>query len=161
MIGTAKTSRRRRAHGFTLLEVLVSLAVFALFAVVLGAAYINVLNAYEIAGRSGVRDENLRFARAMLLAQPDREKAERGDDFEAADGVRLHWRARIEPTQTADLFAVTFTCEISDPKAAGTARPTTQTFMLLRPTWSQGGDTEKLRAKAKERILEIKSKRTP
>jgi general secretion pathway protein I len=155
----ARTRSRRRA--FTLLEVLVSLAVFGLFAVVLGAAYINVLNAYEIAGRSSVRDENLRFARAMLLAEPDREKAERGDDFEAADGIRLHWRAQIEPTATADLFEVTFTCETSDPKAGRTATPTTQTFMLVRPTWSQGGDTAKLRAKAKERILELKSKRTP
>lgn len=150
----------RRGRGFTLLEVLVSLAIFGLFAVVLGSAYVNVLNAYEVVGRAAGRDENIRFARSLLLAQSDREKAERGDDFEA-DGVRVRWRAKIEPTATADLFAVTFTCESTDARAAQNAAPVVETFMLLRPTWSEGMDTAKLRQKAKERILELKAKRTP
>lgn len=157
----APRHRDRARPGFTLLEVLMALVVFGLFAVVLGAAYINVLGAYEIAGRGTARDDNVRFARALLLAEPDREKAERGDDFEAGDGVRVRWHAKIEPTDTADLFEVTFTCEATDPRAARPNPPTTQTFMLVRPTWAEGGDSEKLRAKARERILELKSKRTP
>jgi prepilin-type N-terminal cleavage/methylation domain-containing protein len=36
---------------FTLLEVLIALAIFALAAVVLGATYVNALNAYEAVSR--------------------------------------------------------------------------------------------------------------
>lgn len=143
------------------MEVLVALAVFAMAAVVLASAYINVLNAYALVGRGDSRDENVRFARAQLLAEPDRKKAEQGDDFEAGEGVRVKWSATIEPTTTADLFHVIFVCDLNDPKATAPATPTKETFMLLRPTWSEGGDAAKLRANAKDRILEIKKKLTP
>jgi general secretion pathway protein I len=148
-----------RARGFTLLEVLVALVVFAVAAVALGSAYVNVLTAYDLAGKGSSRDENIRFARAALLAEPDRKKAETGDDFETPDNARVRWHATIESTDTADLFRVTFVCETTD---TGPARPPrTETFMLLRPTWSEGGDAAKLHAKAKERIQEINQKRKP
>ena len=143
-------------RGFTLHEVLVSLAIFAMTAVVLASAYINVLNAYDVVGRGNARDENVRFARSQLLAEPDRKKAEEGDDFDAGDGVQVKWHATIEPTTTADLFRVVFVCDLNDPKAATPRPPTTETFMLLRPTWSEGADTAKLRGDAKQRILELK-----
>ncbi len=148
-------------RGFTLLEVLVSLVVFGLAAVVLGSAYLNVLNVYDLAGRGTQGDENVRFARSLLLAEPDRETAERGDDFEASDGARVKWHAKIEQTGTADLYRVTFVCELSDPHATGNSRSVTETFMVLRPTWSQGLDTTKLRQDAKERILALQSKVSP
>ena len=150
---------KRRA--FTLLEVMVALAIFAVATVALAAAYINVLNAYDIVGRSNIRDEDVRFARAQLLAEPDRQKAEEGGDFDAASGGRVRWRATIEPTNTADLFQVDFTCEVSESNPAPTAppsRPLTQRFFLLRPTWSEGTDQAKARGEARERILELKQK---
>lgn len=152
---------KTRSRGFTLLEVMIALVIFAGATVALGSAYINVLNSYEVIGRPNDRREEVRFARAQLLIEPDREKAEEGADFEGANGERVIWRATVEPTNTADLFRVTFTCDIQAAGGGDSRPPAQETFLLLRPTWSDGVDQAKLREEAKERILELKRHRMP
>ena len=144
-------------RAFTLLEVLVALSIFALAAVVLGSAYVNVLTSYAAVARAGQVDEDLRFARAALAAEADRERAEEGGDFEGTDGRRVRWRAEIEPAGVADLFVVTFTCELAE---AGTGRveTVTEVFRLLRPTWSEELERETLRAEARDRILKLQGR---
>jgi len=137
-----------------LLEVLIALAIFAMAAVVLGATYVNALNAYQAAGRHNEYDADLRFVRAALLTEVDREKAEEGGDLDLGGGKRAHWQADIVPMDTVDLFSVTWSCEIVDP-----ARPkpyrTTQNFLLLRPTWSDPVERAALLDQVKQRILEL------
>lgn len=140
--------------GFTLLEVLVALAIFALAAIVLGAAYVNVLNGYEVARRATVSEPDVEFARAQLLAQADVELARQGGDFASADGRNVRWTAVIEPTGQADLFTVTFECEIEGSTMLK-AQKTTQVFRVLRPTWSVELDRNTLRAAARDRIVKI------
>lgn len=145
------------SSAFTLLEVIVALAVFALAAVVLGSAYVNVLTAYEIAGRSNQTDEDVRFARAQLLAEPDHDKAEQGGDFSALGSRTVKWHATIEPTATADLFRVTFVCELGDA-AGGGPQTVTERFNVLRPTWADPVVNGKLRQDALDRIAELQKK---
>jgi general secretion pathway protein I len=140
--------------GFTLLEVLVALAIFAMAAVVLGATYVNALNAYQAAGRRNEYDADLRFVRAALLTEPDREKAEEGGDLDLGGSKRAHWQADIASTDTVDLFSVVWTCEIVDPERPKPYR-TTQTFLLLRPTWSDPVERTALLDQVKQRILEL------
>lgn len=144
-----------RRSAFTLLEVLAALLIFALGAVVMGGAYLNVLNSYEVAKRSNTSDEDLSFARAQLLAISDLPTAEAGMEFD--DGPRhVKWTAAAEPTNTTDLFTVTFTCAISDPQGEG--RNVVETFMLLRPTWSDPATRTTLRQKAADRIAAVQGK---
>ena len=149
-----------RLRGFTLLEVMVALVVFAMVAITLGATYVNVLNAYHVVNRTDTREAEVRFARAQLMAEPDRTKAEEGGDFVSSAEARVSWRAKIQPTGTADVFEVSFTCDVAETNAKTQSRPVTETFMLLRPTWSEGIDTTKLRQNAKDRIIELKRKPT-
>ena len=139
---------------FTLLEVLVALAIFALAAVVLGATYVNALNAYEAATRRNAYDEDLRFVRAALLTEPDRDKVEEGGELDLGTNRRARWQAEIASTNTVDLFSVTWTCEITDPARREPYR-VTQTFLLLRPTWSDPVERSTLLDQAKQRILQI------
>lgn len=145
--------------GFTLVEVLVALAVFALCAIVLGSAYVNILLSYEAVKHNAANDAEIGFARQLVLNEPDRTKVEQGGDFDTADGRRVHWSAEITSTTTADLFSVAFTCELSDP-AKPEPYKLTQTFVLLRPTWSiDAAEHDKLRQDARTRILELQPKK--
>jgi general secretion pathway protein I len=146
--------RRRRA--FTLIEVLVALLIFAMTAVVLGAAYLNVLNSYEVAQRSNVNDSDVDFARSQLLTQADLPTAQAGSEFD--DGSRhVKWTAEIDPADTTDLFTVTFTCVITEPGAVP-AKTVVENFMLLRPTWSDPAAQTTLRQAAASRIAVVQGK---
>jgi general secretion pathway protein I len=146
--------RGGRRVAFTLLEVLVALAIFALAAVVLGATYVNALNAYEAATRRNEYDGDLRFVRATLLTEPDRDKVEEGGDVDLGGNKRARWQADVAATNTVDLFSVTWTCEITDPARREPYR-VTQTFLLLRPTWSDPVERSALLDQVKQRILQI------
>jgi general secretion pathway protein I len=128
--------------------VLVSLAIFAMAAVVLGAAYLNVLTNYHAVRTGAARDIDVEFARMALLAEPDRQRAERGGEMSIGQGS-LRWRAEIEEAQVPDLFSVTLLCEFRDP---GSVQPRTQrqAFMLLRPGWSDPAERERLRAATRD-----------
>lgn len=143
------------------MEVLISLVIFVMVAVVLGAAYMNILIGYEIAERDSVTNADVVFARSLVLREPDREKVERGGQFEAADGGRIQWSAEIESTNTADLFKVTLTCEVAAATASVEPEKTVQTFLVLRPTWSTDqAERSKLHEEAKARIMEMQQKPT-
>jgi prepilin-type N-terminal cleavage/methylation domain-containing protein len=146
----------RRNRAFTLIEVLVALMIFALTAVVLGAAYLNVLNSYEVARRSNVNDGDVTFARSQLLALSDLPTAQAGAEFD--DGDRhVKWTAEIDPSDTTDLFTVAFTCVITDPAASGT-KTVVENFMLMRPTWSDPTARSTLRQAAADRIAKFQGK---
>jgi general secretion pathway protein I len=141
------------------MEVLVALCIFAMAAVVLGSSYLNVLLSYELVSRSLLVNEDFAFARQIVLNEPDRKKIEEGGEFETAGGQHARWGAEIESTNVADVFKVTFTCEISDP-----SRPEpdkiVQTFTLLRPTWViDAAERGKLKEDAKTRILELQGRK--
>lgn len=139
-----------------MIEVLVALAIFAMCSAVLGGAYLNVLNSYEVAERSNVADADVDFARGQLLAQSDLPTALAGAEFDD-DRRHVKWTADIEPTDTTDLFSVTFTCVVSE---STTAKPATMTesFMLLRPTWSDPTARTTLRANAASRIAVVQGR---
>ena len=154
----ARPLREARPPGFTLLEVLVSLTIFAMAAVMLASSYPNVLNSYETVSRGVQINEDFAFARQQILNEPDRKKVEEGGEFDTAGGRRAKWSAEIESTSVADVYKVTFTCEVADPTRTEPDRQV-QSFIVLRPTWVvDPGERSKLKEDAKTRILEIQGK---
>ncbi len=140
-----------RPAGFTLIEVLVGLAIFAGAAVVLGATYVNVLNGYDAVSRRNEHEQDLAFVRTAVLGESDRPTVEQGGDFALPGNRSAHWEAKVEEAAVADLFRVSLHCEIRDPARA---QPWVhdETFMLLRPTWSDPAARDKLRSDARDRL---------
>ena len=89
--------------------------------------------------------------REALCAEPALDKVTKWNELELPDERTARWRATVTPTKLADLFDVTL--EIELPKADGRKETTvTEACRLLRPTWSQPGDRETLRADARSRL---------
>lgn len=144
-----------RRPGFTLVEVLVSLAIFAIAAVALSAAYTNILLAREAMRRLDDADDALARSRAALLETPGLGDAEAGGEIDLPGNRKAAWRAEVEPTAVSDLFSVTLTVETGGGADAAEP-PRAQTFYLLRPGWSVIADRTKLTDAARERLRRLR-----
>jgi general secretion pathway protein I len=145
-----------RKKAFTLIEVLVALAIFALAAVGLGAAYTNVLMSRMALKEKGVGEEDFARCRAAMLETANFADIEKGGDVYLPDDRMARWKGKIEPTTVADLFWVTITVEIQASAGGSYGPPREQSQWILRPTWSVESDRTKLLADAKERLLKTR-----
>ena len=145
----------RRA--FTLIEVLISLAIFALAAVVLSMAYLNIIGSYSEMGGRQQAEEDWKWLRLAVLFEPDRKKIEDGGRLGLPDGQQLVWTVKIEPTDVADLFRVNIQAETAQTTGPE-AWHRSQSLQLLRPTWSDPAERDKLRDITRQRLAKQRSK---
>ncbi len=135
-------------RAFTLVEVLVSLAIFSLAAVALSSAYLNVISGYGDSETQRDQHENWALVRLQVLIEPDREEIEAGGQLNLPDDSTLRWTANIEPTELADLFSLELNGEIAGLE--GWTR--NERLMLFRPDWSDPGERDQLRETNRQRF---------
>jgi general secretion pathway protein I len=151
--GQAAPPQGRSRRAFTLLEVLLAVALFAIAVVMLAGAYINVLDGMESVRTDRAFEQELRWIREKVLLEPALDEVEEGGEAPTPDFGLARWEVTVQPTGIADLFLVTLyvTMEGSDDQAV---REAGEQFMLLRPAWSEPLDRDKLRAESRMRIEE-------
>ncbi|HET7535670.1 MAG TPA: prepilin-type N-terminal cleavage/methylation domain-containing protein [Candidatus Didemnitutus sp.] len=142
---------RSVAAAFTLVEVLVSLAILVGAAVVLGASYVNTLNAHHAVALRAAAGHEIDYLRDAILNEPDRETVEKGGTVTLPDNRRLQWDAAIEEAVVPDLFKVTVRGQIAGTSATD-HDSFEETMMLLRPTWSDPQKREQQRTEWAKRI---------
>jgi len=140
-------------RAFSLIEVLVALAIFALAAVGLGAAYSNVLLGRQALKQYDVGAEDMARCRAALLETVNFDDIEVGGDIYLPDDRMARWQGKVEPTAVSDLFAVTLSAEIQKETGGEFIPRKEETRLLLRPSWSTASDRKVIRDAAKERLL--------
>ena len=141
-----------KTRGFTLIEVLVSLAIFALAAVGLGSAYSNVLLGRMALRQNSTELEDMARARAALMESANFEDAEGGGDVHLPGNRTARWKSKIEPTSVSDLFSVVLSVEIQAEENGEYSPEKTEARLLLRPTWSVPADRTKIRDEAKQKL---------
>jgi general secretion pathway protein I len=147
--------------GFTLLEVLLAVALFAMAVVVLAASYVNILNSLEIVKVDQALEQEMAFVRTAVLLEPELDNIEKGGDVPTVTQGSARWSAVVTPTLVADLFRVDVTVELEGNGEEVPARTLTQTLHLLRPDWSEPVDRDKLREETRKRLDERKRARQP
>lgn len=139
--------------GFSLIEVVVALALFAMAAVVLSDAFVNALLAREKGVSNDTRNRDIRAVRMQLLLEPNREEAEEGGTYETLGNGSANWRAEIEPTNVIDLFQVQLLIDFQKPQDDQEASYQ-ETLYLLRPTWSESDERSDLLQEKKSALLD-------
>lgn len=131
------------SKGFSLIEVVISVAIFAMAATVLTSAFANALLARERSASNDLLNLDIRAVRMQLLLEANLEDAEDGDEMETLNSGEAAWEAVIEPTNVIDLFRVRLSINFSEPPEDLPAKYT-ETLYLLRPTWSDSGERSDL-----------------
>ncbi|KRP36726.1 MAG: hypothetical protein ABS34_06145 [Opitutaceae bacterium BACL24 MAG-120322-bin51] len=133
----------RTESGFSLIEVVVALALFAMASVVLSSSFVNALLAREHGQSNDLRHADIRAVRMQLLLEPNLDDAEDGDRYDTLNNGTANWEASIEPTNVIDLFEVQLRIEFSEPQEQQAATYT-ESLYLLRPTWSKSDERSSL-----------------
>ncbi len=152
----ASLRQLRRRRGFTLLEVIVALAIFISGISVLTIAYISTLGAINRVQINQSLEQDLAMIRRHALVLSDLEKVEEGGEVATGRHGLAQWEVEIEPAEVADLFRVTLFMTL-DPEDEEGVRAAQQQFYLTRPSWSDPIDRSELRARSKERFVEQQS----
>ena len=139
------------ADGFSLIEVVVALALFAMAAVVLNSSFINALLARERGLSNDRLHADIQAVRLQLLLEPNLEDVEDGGRYETLNSGTANWEASVEPTNLIDLFHVQLQIEFSDPQDDQAATHT-ESLYLLRPTWSESDERSELLQDKKEEL---------
>ncbi len=146
---------RRRA--FTLLEVLLALALFASAVVVLTSSYLNIIEGLESVRGDREFEQEVRWVREQALLQADLKELEKGGETKTPAGATLVWTAQVEAAAVADLFTVDLHVEMTAEREK--KREYNERLTVLRPAWSEPVERGKLFEEAKRRIEEDRRRR--
>lgn len=144
---------RKRANAFSLIEVVIALAVFALAATVLMSSFVDALLARESTSSKSLINTDIRAVRMQLLLEPSIEAAEDGNEYESLSSGEASWTATINPTNVVDLFKVNFSIEFREPPE-GHSGSYKEILYLLRPTWSEIDERDKLLHDKRKELLD-------
>ena len=152
---TLRSRRRRAAAAFSLIEVVIAVAIFGAAATVLTLSFTNALLARERSVSNDLLEADIRAVRMQLLLEPSLEDAEDGDQFETLNSEEATWEATIEPTNIVDLFKVELKIDFSKPPE-GLPDEHTEILYLLRQTWSESDERSDLLQEKREAIEDMR-----
>ena len=146
--------RRRVPGAFTLVEVLVAIAIFGMAVVVLGSAYVNVLQSYESIRRDQIPEEEVEFVFSRVLSIESREDFEAGGRVETLHAGVFDWDGHLEQTRVAELFEAEVRVRLPGGAGDGRPREVVRTFVLYRPGWEEPAERDRLREETRDRLEE-------
>lgn len=151
--GSLRTPATRAKAGFTLLEIVISVSLFAIGVTVLLSSYLNVINALHEIQVDQHFEQDIAMVRREALQVGTIEEFEDGGELETGSHGLARWEGEWEPTQVADLFKVRLLVEMHGGEELEEMVQTEYSLIVTRPTWSDPIERDALREVTRERYL--------
>jgi len=145
-------SKRRVKRGFTIIEVMLALALFGFAVTTFTAAYLNIISAISAIQVDQAYEQDMSMIRLAAFSSVLIEDLEEGGEVFTGSHGEATWKVEYEPTLVADLFKARLIVEIRD-KEKGEMEEVVETHYLTRPTWSDPVERADLRADTRDRLL--------
>lgn len=145
-------AERNGKRGFTIIEVMLALALFGVAVTTFTAAYLNIINAIAAIQVDQAYEQDLSMIRLAALSSVQIEDLEEGGEVYTGSHGEASWKVEYEPTLVADLFKVRLLVEILD-KEKDEMKEVEEVHYLTRPTWSDPVERAELRADTRDRLL--------
>ncbi len=145
-------AKRKSNQGLTIIEVMLSLALFGVAVTTFTAAYLNIINAISAIHVDQAYEQDMSMIRLDAFSSVLVEDLEEGGEVFTGSHGEASWRVEYEPTLVADLFRVSLLVEIFD-KEKDEMKEVEEVHYLTRPTWSDPVERAELRAETRDRLL--------
>ena len=146
-----------RSAAFSLIEVVIAVAISGIAFFVLTQTFFNVLLTLEGLESQSDYQKDVRFVRREIIQIADRDELEAGGEITTLDLGEAEWFVEIEETEIVELFKVFLEIEFENPD--GDPIEYRETLYLMRPTWSDPIESSAILAEARDAILEENMKR--
>lgn len=147
-----RRAKRNRKGGFTVIEVMLALALFGVAVTTFTAAYLNIINAIAAIQVDQAYEQDLSMIRLAAFSSVLIEDLEEGGDVFTGSHGEATWKVEYEPTLVADLFKARLLIEILD-KEKDRMKEVEEVHYLTRPSWSDPVERAELRAETRDRLL--------
>lgn len=136
-------------NGFSLIEVLLALAILGIGLAVLAQALINALNAVGALESNDALFHDLEFVERQALKVHDRITFEQGGEVTLPNDNTARWEAEVEETETLDLLRITLQIDLPSSETYPEYSETL-TLYQYRQDWMDPIDREILLNEKKE-----------
>ena len=154
---TRAIHKRRPGYGFSLIEVVIAVALAGIAFFVLTQTFFNVLLTLESLESQSDYQKDVRFVRREIIQITDRDELESGGEITTLDLGQAEWTVELEETEIVDLFKVFLEIEFENPE--GEPIEYRETLYLMRPTWSDPIESSAILSEVRDAILEKNLKR--
>jgi prepilin-type N-terminal cleavage/methylation domain-containing protein len=151
------TLSKFRKSGFSMIEVLIAIAIAGVSFFVLTETFFNVLLTLDSLEAQSDYQKDIRFARREIIQIAEREELEDGGEITTLDLGEATWEVELEETEIVDLFRVDLFIEFENPE--GEPIEYRENLYLLRPTWSDPIESSAILSDVRDRIEEENMRR--
>ncbi len=148
---TRGSPERIRTRGFSLIEVVIAVAIAGIAFFVLTQTFFNVLLTLDALEAESDFQKDVRFVRRQIIQITDRDELEDGGEITTLDLGEAVWEAELWETEVVDLFTLDLWIEFENPQGENPIEYR-ETLYLLRPTWSDPIESSSILAEARDRI---------
>ena len=149
--------KQDRRTGFSLIEVIIAIAIAGISFFVLTETFFNVLLTLESLESESDHQKDVRFVRRQIIQIADRDELEEGGEITTLDLGEAIWRIEVEETEIVDLFKLQLEIEFENPE--GEAINYEELLYLMRPTWSDPIESSAILSEVRDTIEDEERRR--